>query len=96
MLSRVIACNNRANPAIVGLSLPGASIPLPVTSQWADDTSVVVTSDAAVGVTFATYSLLERGSGSKLNLGKCKGLWLGGWSERDAPPLALQWSSARV
>ena len=67
--------------------------PLPLSERT---THVVVTSDAAVGVTFATYSLLERGSGSKLNLGKCNGLWLGGWSERDAPPLALQWSSARV
>ena len=29
-------------------------------------------------------------------MGKCKGLWLGGWSGRDDPPLDLQWSSAWV
>ena len=38
--------------------------------------------------------MFERGSGSKLNLGKCKGLWLGDWSGHDDPPLDLQWSSA--
>ena len=79
-LAEVLACKIRANPAIVGLSLPGAPIPLAVIFQYADDTSVIVTSDAAIGATFATYSLFERGSVSKLNLGKCKGLsgWVGG------------------
>ena len=95
-LAEVLACNIRANPAIVGLSLPGAPIPLAVIFQCADDTSVIVTSDVANGATFATYSLFEWGSVSKLNLGKCKGLWLDGWSARGDPPVALQWSSARV
>ena len=57
---------------------------------------MVVTSDAAIVATFETYRAFERGSGSKLNLGKCKGLWLGGWSGRVDPPLDLQWSSAWV
>jgi len=77
-LAEVLACNIRNNPAIVGLSLPGVPVPLAVIFQCADDTSVIVTSDAAIGATFATYSLFERGSVSKLNLGKCKGLWLVG------------------
>ena len=84
-LAEVLACNIHANPAIVQLSLPGAPIPLAVIFQCADHTSVFVTSDAAIGATFA----------SKLNLEKCKGLWLGGWSGREDPPVALQWSSAR-
>ena len=87
-LAEVLACNIRANPAIVGLSLPGAPIPLAVIFQCADDTSVIVTSDVANGATFATYSLFEWGSVFKLNLGKCKGLWLDGWSVRGDPPVA--------
>lgn len=59
-------------------------------------TSVIATSNAAIVATFATYQTFERGSGSKLNLGKCKGLWLGGWSGRDYPSLDLQWSPACV
>ena len=96
LYAEVLACNIRSNPAITGLSLSGSPIPLPVLSQYADDTSVIATSDAAIVATFATYQTFERGSGSKLNLGKCKGLWLGDWSGRDYPPLDLQWSSAWV
>ena len=95
LYAEVLACNIRSNPVITGLSLPGSPTPLPVLSQYADDT-LVVTSDAAIVATFETYRAFERGSGSKLNLGKCKGLWLGGWSGRVDPPLDLQWSSAWV
>lgn len=90
-LAEVLACNIRANPAIVGLSLPGAPIPLPVIFQYADDTSVIVTFDAVIRATFATCNLFERGSVSKL-----RSVRLGGWSGRDDTPVALQWSSARV
>ena len=86
LYAEVLACNIRSNPVITGLSLPGSPTPLPVLSQYADDTSVIVTYDAAIVATFATYRAFERGSGSKLNLGKCKGLWLGGWSGRVDPP----------
>ena len=86
LYAEVLACNIRSNPVITGLSLPGSPTPLPVLSQYADDTSVIVTYDAAIVATFATYRVFERGSGSKLNLGKCKGLWLGGWSGRVDPP----------
>lgn len=57
---------------------------------------VIPTSNAAIVATFAIYQTFERGSGSNLNLGKCKGLWLDGWSGRDDPPFDLQWSSAWV
>ena len=94
LYAEVLACNIRWNSVITGLSLPGSPIPLPVLSQYADDTSVIATSNAAIVATFATYQKFERGAGSKLNLGKCKGLWLGGWSGRDDRPLVLQWSPA--
>ena len=46
---------------------------LPPLSQYADDTSVVVRSNAAITATFEVYDLYERGSGAKLNLSKYKG-----------------------
>ena len=85
--SEVLACNIRANPSISGLSLPGFPSPLPVISQYADDTNLVVTSDQAIKAFFDTYSLFEKGSGSRLNLGKSKGLWLGSWRDRRDPPV---------
>ena len=69
---------------------------MPVLSQYADDTAVIFTSNAAIVVAFATYKTFVRSSFLKLNLGKCKGLWLGGWSGCDDPPLDLQWSCAWV
>lgn len=77
MVAEVLACNIRSHPDISGLSLPGSAVPLPSLSQYADDTSVVVTTDDAFTATFEVYDLYERGSGAKLNLAKCKGLWLG-------------------
>ena len=67
----VLACNIRANPSISGLVLPGEPEPLPVISQYADDTTMVAVSDQAITAVFTTYSLFEKGSGSRLNLGKC-------------------------
>ena len=77
----VLACNIRANPSITGLSLPGIPSPLPVISKYADNTNLVVTSDQPIRAVFETYSLFEKGSGSRLNLSKSKGLWLGSWRD---------------
>ena len=75
----VLAANLMSHPSIVGLSLPGVLSPLPVVSLYADDTSAIVTSNEGIQTVFDTYSRYEKASGSKLNLGKCKGLWLGPW-----------------
>ena len=76
----VLACNVRASPVIQGITLPGLSTPLPVLSLYANDVSVF----------FYTYARSERGTGSKLKLDKCEGLWLGGWRGRPDSPLAFQ------
>lgn len=40
-------------------------------------TPTIVPSDPDIKAVLDTYDRFERASGSKLNLGKCKGLWLG-------------------
>lgn len=95
LYAEVLACTIRSNPAITGLVIPGMA-PLPVVSQYADDTSLIVTSDSSIEAVFKSYSLFEKGSGSKLNLSKSKGLWLGSWSGRTDPPVALLWSSVKL
>lgn len=45
LYAEVLACNIRANSSISGLVLPGEPEPLPVISQYADDTTLVVVSD---------------------------------------------------
>lgn len=92
LVTEVLACNIRASPRITGLFLPGTVSHLPVISQYADDTSLVVTTDDSIRAVFDTYLLYERGSGAKLNRSKSKGLWLGSWAGRIDPPVALDWS----
>ena len=95
LVSEVLAVNIRCNPRISGLCLPGSS-PLSPISQYADDTSLILTSDDAIMAVFETYSLFEKASGSKLNQSKSKGLWLGSWSGRTDPPVALDWTSSKI
>ena len=95
LVSEVLAANIRCNTRISGLHIPGFP-PLSQISQYADDTSLIVSSDDAIKAVFETYALFERASGSKLNQVKCKGLWLGGWCGRIDPPVALKWSSSKV
>lgn len=92
----VLAANLRSHPSIVGLTLPGSPDPLPVLSQYADDTSVISTSDDATLAVFSTYEKFEKGTGSKLNLSKCEGLWLGAWRDRSDPPVSIAWSSVKI
>lgn len=96
LVSEVLAANIRANPRVIGLSLPNSPDPLSPISQYADDTSLVVCSDDSIHACFETYALFEKGSGAKLNQSKSKGLWLGSWSGRQDPPVDLDWSSVKL
>jgi len=91
-----LAVNIQANLAIKGLVLPRASVPLLVLSLYADDTSVISSSDAAMMAVFDTYALFEAGTGAKLNMDKCKGLWLGAWRDRVHAPVPIEWSSSKL
>ena len=92
----VLAVTIRANPVISGLHLPGSLHRLPVLSLYADDTSVISTSDAATLATFETYARFEKGTGAKLNMEKCEGLWLGTWRNRLDAPVPIQWTLAKL
>ena len=92
----VLAANLRAHPDIIGLSVPFSPDPLSVSSLYADDTSVVVSSDEGITAVFDTYSRFETGTGAKLNLEKCFGLWLGPWISRTSGPVAIEWSTEKI
>ena len=92
----ILAAALRSCPDILGLKAPGLAVHLPTVSLYADDTSVVVSNDAAIRAVFSVYSRFELGTGSKLNTDKCRGLWLGVWRGRHHSPVAIQWSSDKV
>ena len=92
----VVGVSIRANPAITGLHLRGSVTPLPVLSLYADDTSAITTFDPATAAVFDTYALFEAGTGCKLNLDKCKGLWLGSWRGSSDAPVPIDWTSLKL
>ena len=59
-------------------------------------TTVIALSDTAILEVFQVYACFEAGTGSKLNLSKCGGLWLGPWRFRTNPPVDIQWSSCKL
>ena len=92
----VSAANIRAHPHISGIKLPGLLSTLPVVSFYADDMTVIVSSDPASFAAFEMYTLFERGTGSKLNINKCDGLRLGSWHNRSDAPVPILWTADKV
>lgn len=95
LVSEVLAVSIRSNPRIPGLRLPDSTVLSPI-SQYADDTSLILSSDDSIKATFETYTEFEKASGAKLNQSKSKGLWLGSWRGRLNPPVALDWTSIKI
>ena len=81
---------------LLGIRLPRLTTPLPVLSLYADDTSIICSSDEAIRAVFSVYTRFESGTGAKLNFDKCKGLWLGVWRGRTHTPLSIQWTSDKI
>ena len=86
----------KVNPRIQGLLLLGASFSLSVVSQYANDTSLVVTTTDTINAVFDTYAVFASGSGSRLNQVKSKGLWLGSWRGRVDTLICVDWTSGTL
>ena len=71
----------RADPQVIGLRCPGSTDTVKVV-QYADDTTVVVTTEDSVARVMTISGRFSRASGSKINREKCKGLFLGRWKYR--------------
>ena len=83
-------------PGIPGLCLPGVPLVVSPVHQYADDTTLILSTDDSIKAVFDIYSLFEKASGSRLNQSKSKGLWLGSWVGRLDPPVALDWSPSKL
>jgi exonuclease III len=90
-----LACAVRADIHIDGFPLPGGNNVVKI-SQYADDTSSLVVSDASLRALFAMFAKYESASGARLNQGKCCGLLLGPWRNRTSLPVVLKWSSSHI
>ncbi|KAI8486240.1 hypothetical protein Bbelb_359560 [Branchiostoma belcheri] len=88
------AATVRKDPDMCGVKLPGGYEAK--MSLYADDNSAFPTSDKTIVRLFDLVDLYNRGSGSRLNLDKCEGLWLGKWRHRPDSPVNIQWTSGSI
>ena len=94
LVAETIASAIRADRFIDSYILPnGRSVKL---CQYADDTSVIVTTDLALNALFHIFTRYEKASGAKLNATKCHGLLIGTWQSRSNLPIALDWSNVEI
>lgn len=82
----------REDKNIVGLKMPGTKDQVKI-SQYADDTNIVITTLRSGYNVFKLIDLFGMASGSKLNLDKSWGIWLGKWKNRSDKPFGIQWTN---
>lgn len=92
LVAETIASAIRNNPSISGYVLPTGA-PLKV-CQYADDTSVLVTSDAGIDSLFHLFHRYSAASGARLNISKCHGLLFGSWISKRQHVVPLDWTAA--
>ena len=90
LTAETMACNIRANPRIHGIRPPDSEEELKL-SQYADDTTLLLSDDESIDEAFNTFDLYERTSGAKINKEKCKGLWCGAFKERTDQLNGFEW-----
>ena len=87
-----MAINIRSNPRIHGVKPPGSENEVKL-SQFADDTTLLLTDEQSIVETFRVFDRYELASGAKINQSKCKGLWSGAFSRRTDQLQGFEWSN---
>ena len=82
----------RTNPDIKGLPIPGDDRESKIT-QYADDNTMTLIDVKSMAICFDLFELYARASGSELNRGKTKGIWLGKFKDRGDTPFGIEWIS---
>ena len=83
----------RAEPQITGISLHNAELK---TTAYADDITLLVTSDSSWEHIKSKISLYEAASNAKINYEKTRGLWCGSWKGKKSSPLNITWSNTHI
>ena len=90
LTAETMAINIRENPRIHGIHPPGSEDELKL-SQYADDTTLLLSDIASINEVFTTFDLYEQASGARINKGKRKGLWCGAFSRRTDQLHGFRW-----
>ena len=84
----------RREPGFCGLQMPGTPEQVRI-SLYADDTTLVVTNENSISLTFSICREFGLASGAKLNMDKTCGIWLGRWKDREDSPYGIKWVKSK-
>ena len=90
LVAEVLGAAIRNCKDIRGVRLPGSSEESKI-GQYADDGDLTLVDDFSVSRAFEIIRIYEKGSGSKLNLGKTEGMWFGSMAGRRDGPVDIKW-----
>ena len=85
----------RSHNSINGIVLPEQKLTFKIV-QHADDMSIFVTRNNEFSVLKGILYTYSEGSGSKINVEKSQGLWLGAWRNRKDNPCNFQWTNEKI
>ena len=89
-MAEVLGAAIRNCKDIRGVRLPGSSEESKI-GQYADDGDLTLADDFSVSKAFEIIHIYEKGSGSKLNLGRTEGMWFGSMAGRRDGPVDIKW-----
>ena len=84
----------RREPGFCGLQMPGNLEQVRV-SLYADDTTLMVTSEDSILLIFSICREFGLASGAQLNMDKTCGIWLGRWKDREDSPYGIKWVKSK-
>ena len=80
----------RGDDKIKGFIMPGGGKVQKVTA-FADDSNFTLQDNESVDRVVRWYDYYGKGSGAKLNKGKCKGMYMGKWKNKADHPFGISW-----
>ena len=90
-----LACLIRNNNNLRGIATPKGETCVKLV-QHADDTNIFIGDENEFDILENTLDTYCKGSGSKLNVHKSKGLWLGKWKPRQDKPCLFNWCKDKI
>ena len=89
LTAEILAIHIRNNNRILGFKTPNDDqVKL---TQYADDTTLLLSDERSITETFTIFNNYERASGARLNRSKCKGLWSGSFKHRTDNIHGFDW-----
>ena len=86
----------RKDTRIQGIHYPGGKAKTSKLVQYADDTTLTLQDEESVLKSFEIIHRFESGSGSKLNINKTEGTYVGQHAGKTQGPVPIKWNKSNI